>query len=50
MKQEGHVEKTILQPMAIMQTLDSKKIEVYYEYIGFEDISTEDTIYEDEKK
>ena len=35
--------------MAIMQTLNNKQIGVYYEYVGFEDISTEDTIYEDEK-
>ena len=30
-------------------TLNSKQIEVYYEYVDFEDISTEDTIYADEK-
>ena len=35
--------------MAIIQTMNSKQFEIYYEYIGFEDISTEDTIYADEK-
>ena len=49
MKQVGRVEKTIPHPMEIMQTLNSKQIEVYYVYVGFEDISTEDTIYADEK-
>ena len=49
MKREGRIWKTIPQPMAIMQTLNSKQIEVYYEYVGFEDISTEDTIYANEK-
>ena len=49
MKQEGRVEITIPQPMEIMKTLNSKQIEIYYEYVCFEDISTEDTIYEDEK-
>ena len=50
MKQEGGVEITIPQPIEIMKSLSSKQIEIYYEYVYFEKISTEDTIYEDEKK
>ena len=46
---EGRVEIIISQPMAVMQTLDSKQIEAHCEHIGFEDISIEDTIYTNEK-
>ena len=49
MKPEGRVEIIISQPMAVMQSLDSKQIEAHCEHVGFEDISTEDTIYTDEK-
>ena len=49
MKPEGRVEIIISQPMAVMQTLDSKQIEAHCEHVGFEDISTEDTMYIDEK-
>ena len=49
MKPDGRVEIIISQPMAVMQSLDSKQIEAHCEHVGFEDISTEDTIYTDEK-
>ena len=49
MKPEGRVEIIISQPMAVMQTLDSKQIEAHCEHVGFEDISIEDTVYTDEK-
>ena len=49
MKPEGRVEIIISQPMAVMQTLDSKQIEAHCEHVGFEDISIEDTMYTDEK-
>ena len=49
MKPEGRVEIIVSQPMAVMQTLDSKQIEAHCEHVGFEDISTEDTMYIDEK-
>ena len=49
MKPEGRVEIIISQPMAVMQTLDSKQIEAHCEHVGFEDISIEDTMYIDEK-
>ena len=35
--------------MTVMQSLDSKQIEAHCEHVGFEDISTEDTMYTDEK-
>ena len=49
MKPDGRVEIIISQPMAVMQSLDSKQIEAHCEHVGFEDISAEDTIYTDEK-
>ena len=49
MKPEGRVEIIISQPMAVMQSLDSKQIEAYCEHVGFEDISIEDTMYINEK-
>ena len=49
MKPEGRVEIIISQPMTVMQTLDSKQIEAHCEHVGFEDISTEDTMYVNEK-
>ena len=49
MKPEGRVEIVISQPMTVMQSLDSKQIEAHCEHVGFEDISTEDTMYVDEK-
>ena len=49
MKPDGKVEIIISQPMTVMQTLDSKQIEAHCEHVGFEDISTEDTMYTDEK-
>ena len=49
MKPEGRVEIIVSQPMTVMQTLDSKQIEAHCEHVGFEDISTEDTVYTDEK-
>ena len=49
MKPDGRVEIIISQPMAVMQSLDSKQIEAHCEHVGFEDISTEDTMYTDEK-
>ena len=49
MKPEGRVEIIISQPMAVMQSLDSKQIEAHCEHVGFEDISTEDTMYINEK-
>ena len=35
--------------MTVMQSLDSKQIEAHCEHVGFEDISTEDTMYKDIK-
>ena len=49
MKPEGKVEIVISQPMLVMQSLDSKQIEAHAEHVGFENISTEDTMYIDEK-
>ena len=49
MKPEGRVEIVISQPMLVMQSLDSKQIEAHAEHVGFENISTEDTMYVDEK-
>ena len=49
MKPDGRVEIIISQPMTVMQSLDSKQIEAHCEHVGFEDISTEDTMYIDEK-
>ena len=49
MKPEGKVEIVISQPMLVMQSLDSKQIEAHAEHVGFENISTEDTMYVDEK-
>ena len=49
MKPDGRVEIIISQPMTVMQSLDSKQIEAHCEHAGFEDISTEDTMYTDEK-
>ena len=49
MKPEAKVEIVISQPMLVMQSLDSKQIEAHAEHVGFEDISTEDTMYIDEK-
>ena len=49
MKPDGRVEIIISQPMTVMQSLDSKQIEAHCEHVGFEDISTEDTLYTDEK-
>ena len=49
MKPDGRVEIIISQPMTVMQSLDSKQIEAHCEHVGFEDISTEDTMYTDEK-
>ena len=49
MKPEGRLEIIISQPMTVMQTLDSKQIEAHCEHVGFEEISTEDTMYTDEK-
>ena len=48
-KPEGKVEIVISQPMLVMQSLDSKQIEAHAEHVGFENISTEDTMYVDEK-
>ena len=48
MKPDGRVEIVISQPMAVMQSLDSKQIGAHCEYVGFEDISTEETMYIDE--
>ena len=42
MKPEWRVEIIISQPMAVMQTLNSKQIEAHCEHVGFEDISIED--------
>ena len=50
MKYESRIEILVSQPMTVMQTLDSKQIEAHCEHVGFEDISTEDDIYTDEKK
>ena len=49
MKPDGRDEIIISQPMTVMQSLDSKQIEAHCEHVGFEDISTEDTMYTDEK-
>ena len=49
MKPEGRVEIIISQPMTVTQSLDSKQIEAHCEHVGFEDISTEDTMYKDIK-
>ena len=49
MKPEGKVEIVISQPMLVMQSLDSKQIEAHAEHVGFENISTVDTMYVDEK-
>ena len=49
MKPDARLEIIISQPIAVMQTLDSKQIEAHCEHIGFEDISTEDTTYINEK-
>ena len=49
MKPDGRVEIIISQPMTVMQSLDSKQIEAHCEHVGFEDISTEDTMYTDKK-
>ena len=49
MKPEGKVEIVISQPMLVMKSLDSKQIEAHAEHVGFENISTEDTMYVDEK-
>ena len=48
MKPEGRVEIVISQPISVMQSLDSKQIEAHAEHVGFENISTEDTMYEDD--
>ena len=49
MKPEGRVEIVISQPMLVMQSLDSKQIEAHVEHVGFENISTEETMYVDDK-
>ena len=49
MKPEGRLEIIISQPIAVMQSLDSKQIEAHCEHVGFEDISSENTIYISEK-
>ena len=49
MKPDGRVEIVISQPMVVMQHLDSKQIEAHCEHVGFENITTEDTMYTDEK-
>lgn len=49
MKYESRIEILISQPMSVMQSLDSKQIEAHCEHVGFENISTEDAIYKDEK-
>ena len=49
MKPEGRVEIVISQPISVMQSLDSKQIEAHAEHVGFENISTEDTMYVDDK-
>ena len=50
MKYQARVEILISQPIKVMQELDSKQIEAHCEHVGFENISTEDAIYTDEKK
>ena len=50
MKYESRIEILVSQPMTVMQALDSKQIEAHCEHVGFENISTEDAIYTDEKK
>ena len=49
MKYEAQVEILVSQPMSVMQALDSKQIEAHCEHVGFENISTEDALYKDEK-
>ncbi len=49
MKPEGRLEIIISQPIAVMQSLDSKQIEAHCEHVGFEDISSENTMYISEK-
>ena len=49
MKPEGRLEIIISQPIAVMQSLDSKQIEAHCEHVGFEDISSENTMYTSEK-
>ena len=49
MKQEGRLEIIISQPITVMQSLDSKQIEAHCEHVGFEDISSENTMYTSEK-
>ena len=48
MKYEASVEILVSQPMSVMQVLDSKQIEAHCEHVGFENISTEDSVYTDE--
>ena len=49
MKYQSKIEILVSQPMSVMQALDSKQIEAHCEHVGFENISTEDAIYKDEK-
>ena len=49
LKYEASVEILVSQPMSVMQALDSKQIEAHCEHVGFENISTEDSVYTDEK-
>ena len=49
MKPEGRLEIIISQPITVMQSLDSKQIEAHCEHVGFEDISSENTMYTSEK-
>ena len=49
MKYQSRIEILVSQPISVMQALDSKQIEAHCEHVGFENISTEDTVYKDEK-
>jgi hypothetical protein len=49
MKYQSRIEILVSQPMSVMQALDSKQIEAHCEHVGFENISTEDAVYKDEK-
>ena len=49
MKPGGRCEIIISQPIAVMQSLDSKQIEAHAEHVGFDNITIEDTNYIDEK-
>ena len=49
LKTGAKVEMIIYQPITVMQSLDSKQIEAHCEHVGFEDISSENTMYTSEK-